>query len=413
MKVSKNQLRSFLIVSCLFTGMILSTTLLSTTMINNDSGPNDISTRLPVVSANATFTITGDGEFATAAATYSWITGLGTEISPYIISNAEFNMGGSGHGLYIKSTTDSLFFIIINCTFKNSGSTHAGIRLETVKNGTLYNNTIESNAYGVYLKDADDCNITDNLFVDNKISIYSEADCSGNLIWNNYFLYSDVTDIIDLGSTITLNNGTAGSPGNFYSLCENLPIPVPGDNISVNLKGTDLTVFINDVIYNASNSPTVLQDAKAILGNDTDSDGLNDILELLYWTSNYTNNDTDGDAMPDGYEVNNRLKILIDDAAEDPDGDGLTNLYEYSTWYKDDSGAVTVYHRTDPNDPDTDDDGFTDGEEVTAGTDPTDPYRHPETDPPPGVVSFGFGFLVFASVGIVSLILYQRKKYTK
>ena len=402
MKVSKNQVRSFLIVSCLFTSIILTNTLIFTSVIETNNNQNDISNRLPVASANTTFTINGNGEFATAAATYSWITGTGAEISPYIISEAEFDVGGSGYGLRIIGTTD--FFIIMNCTFKNSGATHAGISLESVYNGTIYNNTIELNSYGVYLSGARDCNITENSFFDNKINIYSTSNCVGNMIWKNYFIYPELTDIVDLGPTSTLTNGTVG---NYYSIFQGAINPLI--NISVNLNGTDLTVFISDVDYNVSDTPLV-QDTKAMLGNDTDIDGLDDILELLYWSSNHTNNDTDSDGMLDGYEATNRLKILVNDADEDPDGDGLTNLYEYSNEYTHPDDSI---HKTDPNDSDTDDDGFTDGEEVAAGTDPTDPFRHPATEAPPGVVSFGFGYLVFMSIGIISIILYHRKKYTK
>lgn len=38
---------------------------------------------------------------------------------------------------------------------------------------------------------------------------------------------------------------------------------------------------------------------------------------------------TDTDELPNGWEIRNGLDIHIDDTQEDPDGDGLTNLFEY------------------------------------------------------------------------------------
>jgi hypothetical protein len=70
--------------------------------------------------------------------------------------------------------------------------------------------------------------------------------------------------------------------------------------------------------------------------------------------------DTDGDGMPDGWEVALGLNPINPiDANQDPDQDGLTNLEEYLIG-------------SNPYNPDTDNDGLLDGEEVDVyGTDPT------------------------------------------
>ena len=71
--------------------------------------------------------------------------------------------------------------------------------------------------------------------------------------------------------------------------------------------------------------------------------------------------DTDGDGMPDGWEMVNGLNpVVAADAAGDADCDGLTNLLEYQ-------------NGSDPNTPDSDSDGLNDGPEVSAGTDPALP----------------------------------------
>jgi len=121
---------------------------------------------------------------------------------------------------------------------------------------------------------------------------------------------------------------------------------------------------------------------------DTDDDGLDDGLEVLWYGTNPIFADTDGDLLSDGAEVRTHRtdprkadtdgagirdgyelvngtdpKNPADDvftADGDTDGDGLTDGAEVST------------HFTNPLDADTDDDGLSDGAEVNASF-PTDP----------------------------------------
>ena len=80
---------------------------------------------------------------------------------------------------------------------------------------------------------------------------------------------------------------------------------------------------------------------------DGDGDGAKDYEEFLRGT-NPANPDTDGDSMPDGWEITNGFDPLLDDADLDKDSDGLTNMTEYRLG-------------TDLNHPDTDRDGINDG----------------------------------------------------
>lgn len=90
--------------------------------------------------------------------------------------------------------------------------------------------------------------------------------------------------------------------------------------------------------------------------------------------------DTDEDGMPDFYELTNGLDPNVDDAADDLDGDNLTNFAEFEGGTNpqdpdtdgddlEDGDEINI-HDTDPANPDSDQDGLTDGEEVSGYLNP-------------------------------------------
>jgi hypothetical protein len=117
---------------------------------------------------------------------------------------------------------------------------------------------------------------------------------------------------------------------------------------------------------------------------DSDRDGLSNRDEYQYGTNPF-NADSDGDGMPDALEISAGTDARVNDAAGDPDNDGLANDKEHIAG-------------TNPLEPDTDKDGIPDGFEVRHGMNPCDPldvlddldgdmvpnyyeYLHGETDP--------------------------------
>jgi len=109
---------------------------------------------------------------------------------------------------------------------------------------------------------------------------------------------------------------------------------------------------------------------------DTDTDGLDDGREINEFFTHPRLPDSDHDGFLDGVEV--RLGSDPLDAEDRPrspdlDGDGISNALG-------DRLEIERYF-TDPTQVDSDGDGFWDGEEVDAGTDPADPQSRPGGSP--------------------------------
>jgi hypothetical protein len=88
------------------------------------------------------------------------------------------------------------------------------------------------------------------------------------------------------------------------------------------------------------------------LNNDTDGDGLTDGAEVYVHLTDPLKKDTDGDTLWDSWELTEGLNPKDgSDGASDPDNDGLTTAQEFPL-------------RTRRSDPDSDDDGLLDGQEI-------------------------------------------------
>jgi len=135
-------------------------------------------------------------------------------------------------------------------------------------------------------------------------------------------------------------------------------------------------------VYNSTSNP---------LEEDTDSDGLEDGVEVNTYGTSPILNDTDLDGMPDKWEIDNFLNpINGTDNSTDTDSDDLTNVLEYQ-------------YDTNPNDWDSDDDGWSDGDEVLVyGTDPLDPTSYPIIDDGGGLPPMDPAILIIIILAIIS-----------
>ena len=125
---------------------------------------------------------------------------------------------------------------------------------------------------------------------------------------------------------------------------------------------------------------------------DSDNDGLNDMEEFSVYLTNPLDPDSDNDGYLDGNEVANGYDPLGSGRASaqtnhepsrtaDADSDGLTDFQESQ-------------YKTDPNDSDSDHDGYQDGQEVNSGYSPLGFGKIPPSDA--HVLSYVRGRIVLA-----------------
>ena len=186
---------------------------------------------------------------------------------------------------------------------------------------------------------------------------------------NNNRLFMDGIKLKESNST---NGNLSATSAGYLSFGKNFPVASdPGHTFRGSM---DRLRFYSRAISDA--------EVTALHRQDSDRDGFPDFVENkwtghkpmspFYWQG--PGEDTDGDGIPDGYEIANGLNPLSptgrDGANADNDNDGLSNFDEYQ-------------HLTNPNRNDTDGDGKIDGLEITQASDPANAADQglPPSDP--------------------------------
>ena len=112
-----------------------------------------------------------------------------------------------------------------------------------------------------------------------------------------------------------------------------LEVDSDGDGLT---DGDEVNIYGIDPAYEDSDDDGVMDGDEVNLygsdpsDDDTDQDGIEDGDEVALGTDP-THQDSDGDGMPDGWEQSYGLDPLVDDSSSDADGDGRTNLEEFSS----------------------------------------------------------------------------------
>ena len=294
------------------------------------------------------------------------------------------------HGIFIEGTNNH-FIIGNNISFNQ----HFGVYIAAgAYPNTIYSNIIVDNAYS-------------EAYSTHPINYWDNGSI-GNF-WGDYQLrYPGATKAGNIWDTPYEINGTPGVYDHFPFYRNSVPIASIYAESIVGLTGMAMSFRFNGTIGDVPNTyqwyfgdstsnSTAINPSHTFLternwtvsvtirdrngdrstkrvtvyilspAGDHDIDGLDNSDEILTYHTNPFVKDTDGDGMPDGWEVVYGFLPLNDsDATEDADQDFLTNVNEF-------------IHHTYPHDNDSDDDGFIDGVEVQWGSNPMDRNSTPVT----------------------------------
>jgi hypothetical protein len=123
----------------------------------------------------------------------------------------------------------------------------------------------------------------------------------------------------------------------------------------------DQTEGFLDLRFNCFSIDSGIEELLLIEDLEDENEDITLLFEPYYDTNRLV---TDNDGLPNSWELKYGLNIHIDDALEDPDGDGFTNFFEFHYEPK-------IGRSMNPNSEDSDEDGMPDQWEIEHGLNPT------------------------------------------
>ncbi len=236
-----------------------------------------------------------DNNWTYTAGNYSWVSGTGTWNDPFVIENVIIDGGTLG----ISIENSKKYFILRNNTVSNVvGVIGAGIWLNAVTNGSIYNNNVSNNVYGVYLSDNCENNTISNnfLFKDMYGIQINGFSTKYNKFTDNVILNSSINGIYDLGgeSNYYARNTIMYTiqEALYWEGCTNNTFT---DNL---VKWNGYGIFINPASDNYFYRNFFVENTQQVYITFGSTNYWNSSLIGNYW-SNYTGSDLDGNGIGD------------------------------------------------------------------------------------------------------------------